>query len=59
MNPVIEGYISYSDLKNGTLNLYDLYLLNEVIAYKGRLDTERQRTLQRQMALNKKKGKNG
>lgn len=59
MNPVIEGYISYSDLKNGTLNLYDLYLLNEVIAYKGRLDTERQRTLQRQMALNRKKGKNG
>ena len=59
MNPVIEGYISYSDLKNGTLNLYDLYLLNEVIAYKSRLDTERQRTLQRQMALNRKKGKNG
>jgi len=59
MNPVIEGYISYSDLKNGTLNLYDLFLLNETINYKNRLETEKQRTLQRQMALNRKKGKNG
>lgn len=59
MNPVIEGYISYSDLKNGTLNLYDLYLLNEVIDYKNRLESERQRTMQRQMALNRKKGTHG
>jgi hypothetical protein len=59
MNPVIEGYISYSDLKNGTLNLYDLYLLNEVIEYKNKLSDERQRSLQRQMALNRKKGKHG
>lgn len=30
----MEGYIAYSDLKNGTLNLYDLYILNELIQYK-------------------------
>lgn len=57
MNPVLEGYISYSDLKNGTLNLYDLYILNEVIMYKGRLAEEHNRKVQRQFALNRNKGK--
>jgi len=36
LNPVLEGYISYADLKNGAINLYDLYVMNELIAYKQR-----------------------
>ena len=55
MNPVIEGYISYSDLKNGTLNLYDLYLLNQVIDKKIEVMTEEERKIKRQTALNKVK----
>lgn len=54
MNPVVEGYISYSDLKNGTINLYDLYVLNQVIEYKEKLvDKQRQEALLKQ-AANKK-----
>lgn len=55
MNPVIEGYISYSDLKNGTLNLYDLYLLNRVIDKKIEATAEEERKIKRQMALKKAK----
>lgn len=55
MNPVIEGYISYSDLKNGTLNLYDIYLLNQVIDKKIEVVTEEERKIKRQMALKKAK----
>lgn len=55
MNPVIEGYISYSDLKNGTLNLYDLYLLNRVIDTKIEAKIEEERKIKRQMALKKAK----
>ncbi|MBQ2176737.1 MAG: hypothetical protein II453_17395 [Alphaproteobacteria bacterium] len=54
MNPVIEGYISYSDLKNGTLNLYDIFVLNEVINYKERLGEEARRKALRESALRKK-----
>lgn len=34
MAPVNAGYIRYSDLKNGSMNLYDLFVLNEFINYK-------------------------
>jgi len=54
LNPVIEGYISYSDLKNGTLNLYDIFVLNEVINYKERLAEEARRKALRESALRKK-----
>jgi hypothetical protein len=55
MNPVIEGYISYSDLKNGTLNLYDLYLLNKVLERKSEVIKEEERKIQRQIAIKKAK----
>lgn len=55
MNPVIEGYISYSDLKNGTLNLYDLYLLNQVLNRKSEVIKEEERKIKRQMAIKKAK----
>ena len=55
MNPVIEGYISYSDLKNGTLNLYDLYLLNKVLERKAQVMEDEDRKLKRQLALKKVK----
>lgn len=55
MNPVIEGYISYSDLKNGTLNLYDVYLLNQIIDKKIEVASEEERKIKRQMALKKAK----
>lgn len=55
MNPVIEGYISYSDLKNGNLNLYDLYLLNQVLERKAQVMQDEDRKLKRQLALKKVK----
>jgi hypothetical protein len=55
MNPVLEGYISYSDLKNGTLNLYDVYLLNKVIDKKVAVAEEENRRIKRQAALKKVK----
>lgn len=55
MNPVIEGYISYSDLKNGNLNLYDLYLLNKVLERKAQVMEDEDRKLKRQLALKKVK----
>lgn len=55
MNPVIEGYISYSDLKNGTLNLYDVYLLNKILDKKMHLVEDERRKIKRQMALKKAK----
>ena len=49
MNPVLEGYISYSDLKDGTLTLYDVYVLNQVIEYKDKLaEKQRREALLRQ-----------
>lgn len=55
MNPVIEGYISYSDLKNGTLNLYDVYILNRIIDRKHSIIEEENRKIKRQMAIKKAK----
>ena len=55
MNPVLEGYISYSDLKNGSLNLYDVYLLNQMIDRKHTIIEEERRKIKRQMALKKVK----
>lgn len=40
LNPVIKGYISYSDLKNGTLTLWDLFLMNDMIDYHNRVEEE-------------------
>lgn len=43
--------ISYSDLKNGSLNLYDIYLLNELIVYKQNTQTKTLREIKRKRAL--------
>jgi len=55
LNPVIEGYITYSDLKNGTLNLYDLYMLNKLVDKKHQVIEDENRKLKRQLALKKAK----
>ena len=54
MNPVLEGYISYSDLKDGTINLYDVHVLNQVIAYKNKLAEKQKREAMLKKALDKK-----
>lgn len=38
--PVAKGYISYADLVNGTVNLYDVYMLNKIIEYQNVLEDE-------------------
>lgn len=55
MGPVIEGYISYTDLKNGSLNLYDIYLLNKLIEKKNEVIQESHRKIKREIALKKAK----
>lgn len=50
----MKGYISYADLKNGTINLYDLYVLNNLIKYENKMVEEEERKLKRKMALNKR-----
>ena len=34
MNPVVNGYISFAQLKNGEVNLFDIFIMNELITYK-------------------------
>ena len=41
-------------IKNGTLNLYDIFVLNEVINYKERLQEEARRKALRESAIRKK-----
>ena len=55
MNPVIAGMISYSDLKNGTVNLYDLYIMNESLDYETKVKEEQIRKVKRERALKVKK----
>ena len=50
----MKGYISYADLKNGTLNLYDLYVLNNLINYENERAIEEERKLKRKAAINKR-----
>lgn len=50
----MKGYISYADLKNGTLNLYDLYLLNSLINYENKMAVEEERKIKRKLAINKR-----
>ena len=50
----MKGYISYADLKNGTLNLYDLYVLNNLINYENERAIEEERRLKRKAAINKR-----
>ena len=38
MNPVIAGYISYSDVVNGNLNLFDFFIMNKVLQYKNKYE---------------------
>lgn len=54
MNPVLEGYISYSDLKNGTITLYDVYVLNQVIEYKEKLAEKQRREALLKQAVDKR-----
>lgn len=51
----MEGYITYSDLKNGTLNLYDVYVLNQMIEKKQQVLQEEERDIKRKIALKKAK----
>lgn len=51
----MKGYITYADLKNGTLNLYDLYKLNNLIEYENKLAEEQERQIKRNMAINRTK----
>jgi hypothetical protein len=39
MRPVVEGFISYADLSNGGLTLYDIFVLNEFITYRADYDS--------------------
>lgn len=50
----MKGYISYADLKNGCLNLYDLQVLNDLINYENKLIQEEERKIQRKRALSKR-----
>ena len=50
----MKGYISYADLKNGTLNLYDLQVLNDLINYENKVVREEERKIERKRALNKR-----
>lgn len=43
--PVSKGYISYSDLVNGTVNLYDVFVLNDIIDYQDTISEEIKRRL--------------
>ena len=54
LNPVMKGYISYADLKNGTVNLYDMFVLNELINYEQRVQEEQIRVRKRDLAVNRK-----
>ena len=51
----MEGYITYSDLKNGTLNLYDVFVLNQMIEKKQQFIQEEERKIKRNIALKKAK----
>lgn len=51
----MEGYITYSDLKNGTLNLYDMFVLNQMIEKKQQFIQEEERKIKRNIALKKAK----
>lgn len=51
----MKGYISYSDLKNGTLNLYDIYVLNSAIEAEAQYNQEMIQKVKRERALNKRK----
>lgn len=50
----MKGYISYADLKNGALNLFDVYKLNELIEYENKLVQEEERKIKRNIALKKR-----
>lgn len=45
------GLISYADLKNGTINLYDLFIMNEMLEHKRLHEAELKREADRQRAL--------
>lgn len=49
----MEGLISYSDLKNGTINLYDLFIMNELLDYKKAMYEKAQRDLKVKRAMKK------
>ena len=51
LNPVMEGLISYADLKNGTINLYDLFIMNELLEYKAKTQSECVREIERKRAV--------
>ena len=50
----MKGYITYADLKNGTLNLFDVYKLNELIEYENKLVQEEERKIKRNIAIKKR-----
>lgn len=38
--PVSKGFISYADLVNGTVCLYDIYIMNDIIEYQDAVSRE-------------------
>lgn len=54
LNPVAAGLIGYADLKNGSVNLYDLYIMNEMLDYKEKVEDEAARKIRRERAIKRK-----
>lgn len=54
LNPVAAGLISYSDLKSGNINLYDLYVMNEMLDYKVKVEDDAVRKIKRERAIKRK-----
>lgn len=54
LNPVAAGLIGYADLKNGSVNLYDLYIMNEMLNYKEKVEDEAARKIRRERAIKRK-----
>lgn len=48
MNPVNSGFITYGELKNGTVNLYDIFVMNEFISYKNDYEAKTSELLERE-----------
>lgn len=36
MGPVMEGLISYSNLTDGSINLFDIYIMKEALEYRNK-----------------------
>jgi hypothetical protein len=39
-SPVSKGFITYADLVNGTVCLYDIFIMNDIIDYQDAISKE-------------------